>query len=209
VAVARKPVHARSAFLDALLGGLAAAGFDGVPRPLGYDGEGNQLFSFIPGWVPAISPYALTDAQLISAADLIRRYHDAAARLPLCGGAETVVHSDLGAHNTVFRGDRAVALIDFDADSVPGGRLDDFAQGVWSFADLTERAVPVGEQARKTRLLCDAYPGMTPSLVVDSLVARFERARDQHRANGLRGGVEVFEGLLAFMAAHGDTIRRG
>jgi hypothetical protein len=66
-------------------------------------------------------------------------------------------------------------------------------------ADLTEAGVGVAEQARKTRLLCDSYGGVTPREVVESLTARFRRARDQHRASGLRGAEEVFEGLLTWM----------
>jgi hypothetical protein len=38
------------------------------------------------------------------------------------------------------------------------------------------------------------------------LTARFVRARDQHRASGLRGAEEVFEGLLAWLTRHGSEI---
>jgi hypothetical protein len=57
----------------------------------------------------------------------------------------------------------------------------------------------VAEQARKMRLMCEVYGGVTPHDVVASLTARFQRARDQHRAAGLRGAEEVFEGLLTWM----------
>lgn len=57
-----------------------------------------------------------------------------------------------------------------------------------------------------TRLICDAYGDVTPRGVVGSLTARFRRARDQHRASGLRGAEEVFEGLLAWMSRHGSGI---
>ena len=77
-----------------------------------------------------------------------------------------VCHGDLGPHNTVFDGDRAVALIDFEDDVGPGRRVDDLAQAVWGFADLTSAEVPVGEQARRTRLMCEAYGGVDPAEVV-------------------------------------------
>ncbi len=115
-------------------------------------------------------------------------------------------HGDLGPHNTLFRGDQAVALINWDADLAPGRRAVDFAHAVWCFADLTEDTVPVAEQARRTRLMCAAYPGMTPRLVVDELIARFRRARDQHTAAGRVGAVELFDRLLVWMQSHGAAI---
>lgn len=125
---------------------------------------------------------------------------------PLRDGQEVVCHGDLGPHNTVFRGDAAVALIDWDADVGPGRRAVDFAHAVWCFADLTEAAVPVEEQARKTRLMCDAYPGMTPRVVVSELGDRFRRARAQHAEAGRTAGVEVFDRLLAWLMANGERV---
>lgn len=48
----RRPAHARSAYVDELLRRLPAAGFDGAPRPLGYDELGRQILTFIEGEVP-------------------------------------------------------------------------------------------------------------------------------------------------------------
>lgn len=117
-----------------------------------------------------------------------------------------VCHGDLGPHNTVFRGDAAVALIDWNGDVRPGRRADDFAHAVWCFADLLEPAVPLDEQARRTRLMCQAYPGMTPAVVVDELAARFRRARAQHQEAARPRGVEIFGRMLAWLDAHGQDI---
>lgn len=206
----RRPAHRRSAYVDALLNHLAATGFTGAPRALGYDEQGRQVLSFIEGEVPAgEGPALMPDGRLVSAAALIRAFHDATVSFPLLTGGEVVAHSDLGPHNTVFRGDRAVAIIDFDEDLGPGGRLDDFAQAVWGFADLTDPVVPVAEQARKAALMCDVYGGVTPAEIVASLTARFRRARDQHRAAGLTAAAESFEELLAWMDRSGERIARG
>jgi serine/threonine-protein kinase RIO1 len=130
-----------------LLAQLANAGFTGAPRPLGVDDQGREVVSFVEGVVPLQPPYLLTDAGLLSATSLIRSYHDITARLPLRGSEEVVCHGDLGPHNTVFRGHRAVALIDWDEDVRPGRRAVDFAHAVWCFADLCEDDVPLPEQA--------------------------------------------------------------
>ncbi len=206
----RRPPHHRSAYVDAVLRELADAGFAGAPRPLGYDDQGRQILTFVVGEVPGgEGPYRLSDTRIRSAAVLIRAFHDATAASPLRADQEVVCHGDLGPHNTVFRGEQAVALIDFEDDVGPGRRLDDFAQAVWGFADLTSPDVAVAEQARKTRLMCDAYGGVTPPEVVTALIARFRRAHDQHVASGLSGAVAVFAGLLGWMVRHGDRVAAG
>ena len=202
----RRPSHPRSGFVQRLLRHLEDVGFAGAPRALGFDGRGREILTYVEGTVPAAAPYRLSDAQLISAAGLVRDFHDATVSFDELDGGEVICHSDLGPHNTVFRGDRAVAIIDWDADLGPGRRAVDFAQAVWGFADLTEESVPLDEQARKTAVLCAEYPTMTPKVVVDELAARFLRARDAHAAAGRVGAVQVFEGLLAWIDAHGAAI---
>lgn len=46
---------------------------------------------------------------------------------------EVVCHGDLGPHNTVFRDQSAVAIIDWDGEVSPGRRAVDFAHAVWCF----------------------------------------------------------------------------
>jgi hypothetical protein len=204
----RRPAHNRSAYVDALLRHLVDVGFTGTPRPLGYDDAGRQILTYVAGEVPDddAGPYRLSDARIRSAATLFRSFHDATATSALRGDQEVVCHGDLGPHNTVFRGEQAVAIIDFEDDVGPGLRLDDFAQAVWGFADLTEAGVAVAEQARKTRLMCDVYGDVTPSAVVEALTARFRRAHDRHLAAELPGAVRVFADLLAWMDRFGGRI---
>jgi len=205
----RRPAHHRSGYVDALLQHLADVGFDGAPRPLGYDDHGRQVLTFIDGEVPRVAPYRLSDARIRSATALIRDFHDAAATSALRGDQETVCHGDLGPHNMVFRGERAVALIDFDAEVGPGRRLGDFAHAVWCVADLTEAAVAVAEQARKAQLMCDTYGGIAVAAAIEALTARFHRARAQHLAAGRHGGVQAFEDLLRWTDLHGRRIAAG
>jgi len=206
----RRPAHHRSSYVDAVLRHLADVGFTGAPCPLGYDDDGRQILTFIEGEVPAEEgPYRLPDARILSAAVLIRSFHDATAASAFRADQEVVCHGDLGPHNTVFRGERAVAIIDFEDDLGPGRRVDDFAQAVWGFADMTTPSVAVAEQARKTRLMCDTYGGMTPPAVVTALTERFRRAHDQHLAAGLTGAVRVFDDLLTWMARFGGRIAAG
>ncbi len=202
-ATTRRPAQHRSAYVDALLHHLADVGFTGAPRALGYDERGRQVLTYIQGEVPHACPYRLSEARILSATALISAFHDATVQWAPREGGEVVCHGDLGPHNTLFLGEEAVALIDFDADVGPGRRLDDFAHAVWCFTDLTEVGVTVEEQVRKVRLMCDAYPGASPGAVVYALTQRFERARAQHLAAGRSGGVRAFERLLSWMGEHG------
>lgn len=201
----RVPAHERSAYISELLRHLERVGFDGAPRWLGRT-DGHDLLTWIEGTVPAHGPYNLDDEQLVAAATLVLRFHDAVAGTPLCRGAETVCHGDLGPHNTVFRGGRPIAIIDWDDDVRPGSRAVDFADAVWSFADLTSESVAVARQARRVATMCAAYPAMTPATVVEELSAQFERARSNHLAANRSGPLEVFDGLIAWMDRHGPTI---
>lgn len=198
--------HARSGFVATLLTHLEVVGFCGAPRWLGRSAHGDDVFTYIEGAVFEDGPYNLQDKQLMAAAVLIREFHDAAAGSGLCEGQETICHGDLGPHNTVFRGGRPVALIDWDGDVRPGRRAVDFADAVWSFTDLTSQEVPVAEQARRVKVMCAVYPPMTPAVVVSELRSQFDRARSRHQAAQRLGPVAVFDGLLAWIDRHGSSV---
>lgn len=202
----RIAAHRRSDFVAGLLGHLEQVGFDGAPRWLGRAEDGRDVLTYIEGSVPGNPPYNLDDDQVFAAADLVRRFHDAVAETPLCEGAETVCHGDLGPHNTVFRDRWPVAIIDWDDGVGPGPRAVDFADAVWGFADVTSDSVPVIDQARRVAAMCAGYPGMTPRIVVDELAAQFERARRNHQAAGRTGPRRVFDNLITWMERHGPTI---
>jgi hypothetical protein len=207
----RRPPHRKSAFVRAVLRHLEAAGFTGSPRVLGVDEAGREILSFVDGEVHVAPPGEpeprLSDAQLESAARLIRRFHDATAGSELAGGEEVVCHGDLGPHNTVFVGDEAVGLIDWDEGIGPGRRLVDLAHAIWCFVDVGEAGGPVAEQGRGIRLMCDAYGWDDPSPVVDQIAAMLRRARDRHAKAGRVRAVAVFEGLIGWMGDHSEALR--
>ncbi len=205
----RRPLHARSDFVHAVLEHLAAVGFDGAPRLLGLDDQGREVLGYLPGEVVPRSPARVSDARIVSAARLIRRFHDATAATPLAGDQEVVSHGDLGPHNIVFDADTAVGIIDWDDAVAPGPRLVDFAHAVWCCADVCEAAVDVREQARKVRLMCDVYGWDDPIAVVDEIAARFRRARDGHAAGGRAKAAAVFAEMVAWMDRHTPALKTG
>jgi len=144
----------------ALLAHLAAVGFDGAPRVLAV-GPYTETLTYIDGQaaVPPLAPDTLTDAALVSVADLVHRYHLAAASFDPAGyqwprpiparfRTGLVSHNDVHPANLVFRDGRAVALIDFDWAG-PGSAIWDFAAAARYWAPLQDdQDIADGRQGR-------------------------------------------------------------
>jgi hypothetical protein len=133
----------------ALLAHLAAVGFDGAPRILTFTGA-TEVLTYIDGRaaVPPLPAETLTDAALVSVAALVRRYHQAVASFDPAGykwpraipapfRTGLVSHNDMHPANLIFRGGRAVALIDFDWAG-PGSAVWDVAAAARYWAPLMD-----------------------------------------------------------------------
>src|SRR5919109_1060257 len=175
----RRPWRPTSPSTWALFDHLERVGFEGAPRFLGIDERGREILSFIPGDA-VVAPYqgwALTDAALVSVAELLRRYHDAAASFDAAGRAS---HNDPNLDNVIFSGGVAVGLIDFDLAS-PGSAVWDVACAARLWAPLRdERDAPEqvrGRSLDRLRVFVDAYglPRRDRGRVVDALIPAHER----------------------------------
>ncbi|MFL6075550.1 MAG: aminoglycoside phosphotransferase family protein [Mycobacteriales bacterium] len=161
--------------VHALLRHLRAAGFDGVPEPLGYDDLGREVLSYVEGEVGGypLPPSWRTDAALAGFARFLRAFHDAQAGfVPPPDAAWTwygegvpagavVCHQDAAPYNTVRRPDGGYALIDFDLAS-PADPLMDVAFAAWKWVPLESHAAALGfpppvDRGRRLRILADAY----------------------------------------------------
>lgn len=209
----RRPLHRNSEFVHALLRHFEAVGFDGAPRLLGIDRKGREILTYIDGQV-FVGPeevgdpvHILSDRQLASAGRLIRRFHDATAGTALAGNAEVVCHPDLGQHNIVFQGDEAVAIIDWDEDVAPGSRAFDLAHAVWCLAEIGQQGGPVAEQARRARIVCDAYGWDDRSILIDEIETRFRRALTHAQENGLDESVRIWTAMLDWLVEHEETLK--
>jgi Ser/Thr protein kinase RdoA (MazF antagonist) len=169
---------------------LRATGFTGAPRFLGIDEEGREILDFFEGEVGnyPLSEQVRSESALVSAAKLLRSYHDAtAASIPAHSGGwqlspidpvEVICHGDYAPYNCVFVDGVAIAIIDFDF-ARPGPRSWDLAYALYRFGPLTEPANTDGFgtselQAARARTFLDAYGCSREdrSKVVDSLHAR-------------------------------------
>lgn len=141
---------------------------------LGIDEEGREVLSFIDGHVAweAEQPASVRSDQTLGAvAGLVRELHDLTAASELAEGEEVVCHNDLSPKNTVYRGPdlRPVAFIDWDI-AAPGSRIHDVAHMCWQYAELGPQRPDAAEQARRVRVLCDAYGLEDGSNVVDTIL---------------------------------------
>jgi len=215
----RRPWRATGPATHALLDHLERVGFDGAPRFLGVDDREREVLSYIAGEA-AIVPYpdwALTDEALVSVAELLRRYHDAAASfdarghdwpqaVPAAFRGGLVSHNDPNLDNVIFAGGRAVALIDFDLAG-PGSAEWDVACAARLWAPLRdERDAPApvrGRALERLRTFVDAYgaPRRERARIVDAVIHThdwaYEIVRDavarRHRTfrNHWQGGGDV------------------
>lgn len=183
-----RPLAPRWEGTHALLAHLRAAGFSGAPAVLSVTGDLETL-TYMPG-TPAVPPLSLeflTDDALVSVADLLRRYHRAAASFDPSGyrwprpavpprfRGRLVSHNDVYPANIVFRGGRAAALIDFDLAG-PGSAVWDFAAAARTWVPLApDSDIPdarAGRVLSRFRLLL-ADSGLSAAerlSVVDALV---------------------------------------
>jgi hypothetical protein len=188
-----RPSTRHAEAIHELLRHVRARGFDGVPRPLGLDGDQERL-EYIPGEVP-VPPFPRwwkTDRVLASTARLLRRFHDAAEGLDVGeqsrwsteladpNGCEVICHNDLCPENVVYRDGAAVALLDFDY-AAPGRRVYDLAHFAKMCCplDAPANAARIGlddvNPFTRLRVAADAY-GVGPDRC-EFLEAIFDSAR--------------------------------
>lgn len=184
----RRPRRATSPATHAVLEHLERVGFPGAPRLLGIDERDREVLAYVAGEVPIdpVPAWALTDAALISVAELLRGLHDALASFDPRGHAwpvavpqafrgGLVTHNDPNLDNVVFRGERAIALIDFDLAG-PGSVVWDVACAARLWAPLRDDAhVPEplrGRSLERLRLFVDAYglPAAERARVADAVL---------------------------------------
>jgi Ser/Thr protein kinase RdoA (MazF antagonist) len=132
--------------------------------------------------------------------------HDATAGTPLAGAEEVVCHHDLGQHNIVFRGDDAVPIIDWDDDVAPGPRLLDVSHAVWCLAELGPQGGAVAAQARRVRLVADAYGRDDRLALIEALELRFRRALSDAERTRRAKRIRVWSREVDWLAAHGPDL---
>jgi Ser/Thr protein kinase RdoA (MazF antagonist) len=212
----RRVAGAWTPAVHALLGHLAASGFDGAPRPLGMDAEGREVLSFASGVVPWPDHFDLlrSDAALERVGRMIRAFHDSVASfvpppgarwqalIPSEGPVEIIAHNDLAPWNLVI-GDRWT-FIDWDT-AAPGSRLWDLAYAAHGFVPLSANpAFTPPDAAERLRTFVDAYglDGADRHTLVPMLARRTRSMYDFLRTQS-ESGAQPWRSL--WDEGHGDA----
>ena len=176
--VVHKRAGAWTPTVHALLRYLQDAGFDAAPRSLGFDDQGREMLTYLPGEtigdrVPWPG-WASADSMLAQVGQWLRQVHDLTADFTppaderwFIGGTMRpgliVGHQDAAPYNAVVDGDRLVGFFDWDTAGPSTREVDlGYAALVWvplasprqntalSSHDLEDRS-------RRLHLLLDAY----------------------------------------------------
>jgi hypothetical protein len=164
--------------VHAVLLHLKQAGFDGAPRALGFDDQGREMLTYLPGetigdrtpW-PA---WASADSMLVQVGQWLRRVHDLTADFVapadqrwFIGGTMRpgliVGHQDAAPYNAVVAGDRLVGFCDWDIAG-PSSREWDLAFSALPWVplasppdDTPSSSNDIDQRSRRFHLLLDAY----------------------------------------------------
>jgi len=163
-----RPIGARAAFTHELLRHLGAREFVGAPRFLGVDSLGREVLSFLPGDVPS-ELGGFSDAQLVAAARLLRKLHDATLDCSLRAQHEIVCHGDASPCNCVFVDGMPAAFIDFD-NTHAGSRLDDIGYAAWLWIDIGNDDLSVDRQGQRVADFFLAY-GLEADGAIAAIIA--------------------------------------
>ena len=141
-----------TASVHALLKHIRERGFLAAPQVLGFDADGREILSYLEGKVSnyPLPPDARSKVALISAARLLRSYHDATIdfvshhqgswQLEEHPPLEIICHGDYAPYNCVMRDDEVIGIIDFDT-AHPGSRIWDVAYAVYRFSTTHGRLI--------------------------------------------------------------------
>jgi len=156
----RRPVGPHSPFVHRLLRLLEEKRVDAAPRFHGLDEDGREILAFRDGWVPPNLEWRCWhNDQIVAAASIVRRLHDATEGSPLAEAPLVACHGDLGPCNFVFVDGRPRFVIDFDR-AHPDTRKSDVAYMAWLWLVGREDepgVPPLARRLSQLTLLLDAY----------------------------------------------------
>ncbi len=236
--IVHRPAGAWSKTIQSLLAHIRAEGFLDAPEPLGFDNDGNEMVSFLSGEVSnyPLSETAVSPQALISAAKLLRAYHDTTLNFPVSDQqtwmlpprqpAEVICHGDFAPYNVVLQGKTAVGIIDFDT-AHPAPRTWDIAYALYRWSPLTNPKNDDGfgnlsEQISRAHLFCDSY-GLPlaqrktlPLLIierlqtlVDLMQIEAKKGNATFQANLDEGHHLLYLADIAYIKTHQAEIRSG
>lgn len=172
----RRTCSLASPAIHRLLNHLDASNFDHAPSFLGVDEKGREILSYKEGECTIKPNYWLEEPYLISAATLLKQFHDATATFvaepddkwaftyPDVSKHEVICHNDFAPYNLISNHNKFTSVIDFDLAG-PGPRMRDIAYAAYWLVPLSVRNDDMQDAAledardgsRRLRLFCSSY----------------------------------------------------
>jgi hypothetical protein len=218
----RRPAQPWTATVHSVLRHLEESGFEGAPRARGFDDEGRERLTFLPGLTLGETPgswpaWLRSDDALRQVGAWLRQLHDATATFRPAGDAVwftgrpwqpglLIGHLDAAPWNAVWAGGTLAGFVDWDTAS-PSRPEDDLAFSALTWVPLLTAGIaePAGfgdpaDRPRRFHLLLDAY-GYTGdrTAVRDAIIGRVGRnvAMIRQLADG---GEPTFQRMLPWAA---------
>ncbi|MDD1793223.1 aminoglycoside phosphotransferase family protein [Enterovibrio makurazakiensis] len=188
-----RPLNPWSDNVHRLLNHYQKQGISECPQFVAIKGQ-TEVLSFVNGDTynyPLTGPIA-SESALISAANLLRKLHDASVSflaenndeeltwmLPVRAPQEVMCHGDYSPYNVALNGDVVVGVFDFDT-AHPAPRVWDLAYAVYCWAPFkTDEIDALGslyDQIDRAKQFCDAYSATEQQRteLVDVMVARLD-----------------------------------
>jgi hypothetical protein len=186
--------------VHALLSHVRARGFALAPEPLGFDGQGREVLSYLDGTtVSATIPWPAwvwDEGLLAEVGRAAARYHEAVADFRPAGvvpwhwgaselqAGQIVCHNDLAPYNVVVRDGRLGGIIDWDL-IFPGTIRSELAFVAWQWVPLQDPYIASAfgwtdrrDLGRRLRVLLDSYGLADRSGFIDEVIARVKQNRD-------------------------------
>lgn len=148
--------------VHALLGYLADR-VPHIPRVLGYDEQGREVLSYLPGQVIDEDREMLSTGQLAAMTRWTRAFHDAVTGFSHPGpwrycpfpGPTLIGHNDIAPYNVCFQGDDVTGVFDWDMAG-PSTPLLELAFLAWNGVPLWRDTGP-GTAAERLRVIAASY----------------------------------------------------
>jgi Phosphotransferase enzyme family len=135
----------------------------GIPKVLGFDDQGREILTYLPGRVIVAETESLRPAQIESMVSWTRAFHEAAAGFSHPGpwrffpvSAPTMIgHNDIAPYNVCFDGDHIAGVFDWDLAG-PSTPLLELAFIAWNAVPLW-RDIGPADAAGRLRIIAAAY----------------------------------------------------
>ena len=181
-----------------------------VPKVLGFDGQGREVLSYLPGRSLDPALEWLTAGQLRSLVRWTRQLHAAVADFDHPGpwrmfpvrAPSLVGHNDIASYNACFEGEELTGVFDWDLAG-PSTPLLELAFVAWNGVPLHRDDLGPAEMAERLTLIADSYAGgPDPRAILHAVPVRIELM-----IAGIRASAAAGDPGMANLVAGGEQER--